>query len=111
AITPFDSNQFSGNGAGDCGDSIFFACPSGFTYSRFGSVSAVAADESGAHVVWSARNEAGQAKIYASNSTDGRHWSDPATLDDVTAGHQWFPDVASADGVITAVFYDSRDDP
>jgi hypothetical protein len=29
----------------------------------------------------------------------------------VAAGHQWFPDVASADGVISVVFYDSRTDP
>ncbi|HEX9312726.1 MAG TPA: sialidase family protein [Actinomycetota bacterium] len=111
AITPFDSDQFSGNGFGDCGDSIFFSCPTGLTYSRFSSISAVAADATGAHIVWSARNADGQARIYASNSSDGVHWSDPAPLDGVATGHQWFPDVASADGTITAVFYDSRNDP
>ena len=110
-ITPFDSDQFSGNGFSDCGDSIFFSCPSGLTYSRFSSLSAVAADDAGAHVVWSARNADGQARIYASNSADGKSWSDPATVDSEPVGHQWFPDIASADGVITAVFYDSRNDP
>ena len=29
----------------------------------------------------------------------------------MSAGHQWFPDIASADGTITAIFYDSRADP
>lgn len=107
-ITPFDSNQFGG---GDCGDGIFFACATGLTYSRFASLSAVAADENGVHVVWSAENAIGQAKIYVRNSPDGLSWPSPATtLDSVAVGHQYFPDVASANGVITVVFYDSRAD-
>jgi hypothetical protein len=113
SITPFDSDQFSGGtGATDCGDGPF-ACPSGFTYSRFFSSSAVTADDAGVHVVWSGELPGtGQAKIFVRNSTDGgATWSDEATLDAVTTGHQWFPDVASADGTITAVFYDSRTDP
>src|SRR3989475_12835953 len=58
-ITPFDSDQFGGT---DCGDGPF-ACATGFTYSRFASLSAVAADENGVHVVWSAENVTRQAKI------------------------------------------------
>jgi hypothetical protein len=108
-ITPFDSGQFGDSDS--CGDGPF-ACASGFTYSRFSSLSAVAADASGVHVVWSARNAAGQAKVYVRNSPDGVNWPTPAKpLDGVPTGHQWFPDIASADGVITAVFYDSRRDP
>ncbi|TMJ03155.1 MAG: exo-alpha-sialidase [Bacillati bacterium ANGP1] len=106
-ITPFDSDQFGG---GDCGDGPF-ACATGLTYSRFASLSAVAADETGVHVVWSAENTAGQAKIYARNSPDGLTWPTAATtLDSVASGHQYFPDIASANGVITVVFYDSRAD-
>ncbi len=38
-------------------------------------------------------------------------WPSPAfTLDTVPVGHQWFPDIASAGGTITVVFYDSRSD-
>jgi hypothetical protein len=112
-IDQYDSSQFTGGSGGvDCGDSIFFSCPSGLTFSRFGSNSAVAADETGVHLVWAARSgEGGQAKVYFSNSSNGVTWSDPATIDSVDVGHQWFPDVASADGAITAVFYDSREDP
>jgi hypothetical protein len=107
-ITPFDSTQFGGD---DCGDGPF-ACATGLTYSRFASLSAVAADAAGVHVVWSAENAAGQARIYVRNSPDGLSWPNPASgLDSVAAGHQYFPDVASADGVITVVFYDSRTDP
>jgi len=106
-ITPFDSDQFGG---GDCGDGPF-ACATGFTYSRFASLSAVAADETGVHVVWSAENAAGQAKIYVRNSPDGLSWPSPAaTLDSNPAGHQYFPDIASANGAIMTVFYDSRAD-
>jgi hypothetical protein len=48
------------------------------------------------HVVWSARNEDGQAKIFARNSADGHKWSHPAVqLDSVPSGHQIFPDIAS----------------
>src|SRR2546425_4415220 len=106
-ITPFDSDQFGGS---DCGDGPF-ACATGFTYSRFASLSAVAADENGVHVVWSAENVTGQAKIYVRNSPDGLSWTSPArTLDSVTVRHQYFPDIASANGAIMAVFYDSRAD-
>jgi hypothetical protein len=109
-ISRFDSDLFTGGTGGvDCGDGPF-ACPSGFTFSRFFSNSAVAADEDGVHVVWAGRLEDGQSKVWARTLT-GDTWSDAATLDTVPAGHQWMPDVASADGTITVVFYDSRTDP
>jgi hypothetical protein len=106
-ITPFDSAQF---GADDCGDGPI-ACTTGLTYSRFASLSAVAADATGVHVVWSAENASGQARIYVRNSPDGLTWPGAATtLDSTPVGHQYFPDVASAGGLITVVFYDSRAD-
>src|SRR2546425_2759228 len=73
-ITPFDSDQFGG---GDCGDGPF-ACATGLTYSRFASLSAVAADGTGVHVVWSAGNTDGQAKISARNSPEGVTWQTAA---------------------------------
>ena len=95
----------------DCGDGPF-ACPSGFTFSRFDSLSAVAADATGAHVVYAARLSSGQGKVYVRNSPDGVNWATPAsTLDAVPTGHQWTPDIASADGRLNVVFYDSRGDP
>jgi hypothetical protein len=110
SITLFDSNQFSGNGAYDCGDGPF-ACPTGFTFSRFFSSSAVAADANGVHVVYAGELASGQSKVFVRNSADGVTFSTPAApLDTVTVGHQWFPDIASADGTITVVFYDSRAD-
>jgi hypothetical protein len=111
SIDQFDSSQYSGNGASDCGDGPF-ACPTGFTFSRFFSSSAVAADATGVHVVWAARTASGQSKIFVRNSPDGVSWPTPAaTLDTVAAGHQWFPDIASSGGTISVVFYDSRADP
>jgi hypothetical protein len=112
SITLSDSNQFSGNGAYDCGDGVFFSCPSGFTFSRFFSSSAVAADASGVHVVFAAEQASGQSKIFVRNSADGVTFSGPpTTLDTVSVGHQWSPDIASSGGTITVVFYDSRADP
>ena len=61
------------------------------------------------HVVWAGRLEDGQSKVWA-RTLSGTTWSGAATLDTATNGHQWMPDVASADGVITVVFYDSRAD-
>lgn len=112
SIELFDSNQFAGaTGTVDCGDGPFI-CESGFTFSRFFSNSAVAADEGGVHVVWASELASGQNKVFVRNSTDGGEtFDDAATLDGVTAGHQWFPDVASADGVLSVIFYDSRSDP
>src|ERR671936_2155546 len=110
SIVQFDSSQFSGNGASDCGDGPF-ACPTGFTFSRFFSSSAVAADANGVHVVYAAETPAGQSKIFVRNSPNGTTWpTAPRTLDTVPVGHQWFPDVGSADGVLTVVFNDSRAD-
>jgi hypothetical protein len=107
-ITPFKSTDFGPN---ECGDPPF-ACPDGWHYSRFDSATAVAADATGVHVVWGARTASGQGKIFVRNSPDGASWPTAATtLDSVATGHQWFPDVASADGTLTAVFYDSRGDP
>jgi hypothetical protein len=60
--------------------------------------------------VWNGELANGQSKIFVRNSSDGTNWSTAATLDKVGAGHQYFPDIASADGVITVVFYDSRND-
>ncbi len=113
SIELFDSNQFAGaTGTVDCGDGPFI-CESGFTFSRFFSNSAVAADEDGVHVVWASELPTGQNKVFVRNSIDGgESWTDdPATLDGVTAGHQWFPDVASSEGVSTVILYDSRTDP
>ena len=107
-IVPFDSTDF---GPDTCGDGPF-ACDNGLTYARFSSLSAVAADEDGVHVVWSARNAAGQAKIFAQSSPDGLTWDDPAAqLDTVATGHQFFPDITSGGGALSVIFQDSRSDP
>jgi hypothetical protein len=106
-IDPFDSDDY---GPGTCGDGPF-RCASGLNYARFSSQSAVAADADGVRVVWSARDGAGQAKIFASNSSDGLTW--PAAgvpLDTVATGHQFFPDVASDGSTLSVVFQDSRAD-
>jgi hypothetical protein len=111
SLTLFGSSQFSGNGFVDCGDGPF-ACPTGFTYSRFTSTPAVAADAAGVHVVWNGRLPSGQSKVFVRNSPNGVTWTTPATtLDNVAAGHEWTPDIASSAGVISVVFYDSRADP
>jgi hypothetical protein len=111
SVALFDSTEFSGNGASDCGDGPF-ACPSGLTFSRFSTAPAVAADAKGVHVVWNAELGSGQSKVFVRNSPDGIDWPTAAApLDAVPVGHQWTPDIASAAGVISVVFYDSRSDP
>ena len=108
SISAFDGEAF---GPGGCGDGPF-ACASGLTYPRFATLSAVTADASGVHIVWNERLPSGQSKVFVRNSPDGLTWPTAAAqIDGVAAGHQWFPDIASADGTITAIFYDSRADP
>jgi hypothetical protein len=107
AIDPFDSTDF---GPDTCGDGPF-ACANGLTYARFSSLSAVAVDDDGVHVVWSARDGDRQAKIFARNSANGLSWTTPAApLDGVATGHQFFPDIASGGDVLSVVFQDSRSD-
>jgi hypothetical protein len=87
SISRFDSDLFTGGTGGvDCGDGPF-ACPSGYTFSRFFSNSAVAADETGVHVVWAGRLADGQSKVWA-RTLSGDTWSVAATLDTATNGHQ-----------------------
>src|SRR5215207_8242982 len=107
SIDPFDSTDF---GPDTCGDGPF-ACPSGLTYARFSSLSAVAADADGVHIVWSARTAAGQSKVFARNSADGLSWSAPAVpIDTAATGHQFFPDITTGAGTLSVVFQDSRGD-
>jgi hypothetical protein len=108
AIDPFDSEDY---GPDTCGDGPF-RCDSGLNYARFSSLSAVAADAGGVHVVWSARDGDRQSKIFASNSPDGLDWPALGTpLDAVPAGHQLFPDIATDGETLSVVFQDSRSDP
>jgi hypothetical protein len=107
SITPFDSTDY---GPDTCGDGPF-SCPSGLTYARFSSLSAVAADDQGVHVVWSARDTNGQARIFVRNSLDGLSWSAPAAPISAGTGHQFFPDIASSGGRLSVIFQDSRSDP
>jgi hypothetical protein len=109
-IEVFDSFLFSGSGEYAC--SVLLPCQSGLTFAPFLSNAAVAADETGVHIVWSARGPNGQSKIFVRNSIDGVTFTGPAQqVDSLPTGHQWLPDIASADGKITVVFFDSRDDP
>jgi hypothetical protein len=111
AIDLFDSNQYSGDaGTYDCGDAPF-DCSTGFTFSRFFSNSAVEADATGVHVVWASDDAAGQSRVYVRNSSNGTTFGPAIAIDPQPAGHQWFPDISSADGTINVIYYDSRDDP
>lgn len=107
-IVPFESTDF---GPDTCGDGPF-ACDNGLTYTRFSSLSAVAADASGVHVVWNARTAAGQSKVFVRNSPDGLTWAAPAVpVDTAALGHQFFPDITTGAGALSVVFQDSRGDP
>ena len=106
-IVPFDSTDF---GPDTCGDGPF-ACDNGLTYARFSSLSAVAADATGVHVVWNARTAVGQSRVFARTSADGTTWTAPAVPIDTSAtGHQFFPDITTGAGALSVVFQDSRGD-
>jgi hypothetical protein len=122
-VIPFNSGRFAGvnsSPAGSseaqdeplpCGDGPF-ACASGFTFAPFRTISAVSADRSGVHVVWGAATRRGQGKVFVKSSPDGIHWpTHQRSLDRVPVGHQWNPDIDSANGLIHVVFFDSRRDP
>jgi hypothetical protein len=112
--TPFVSEQFSGNGARECGDGPF-ACPTGFTFPRFDLAGPyLAADNVNGTVVmaFQAAQPSGQGQIeFAFSTTNGARWSTPALLAPSSTGHQFYPFLdSSGTGRIDAIWYDSRGD-
>ena len=106
-ITAFDSTDY---GPDTCGDGPF-RCPL-LNYARFSSLSAVAADANGVHVVWNGRTAAGQSQVFARNSSDGLTWTGPIVRPaPATTGHQFFPDIATDGSTLSVILQDSRADP
>jgi hypothetical protein len=111
---PFISEQFSGNGARECGDGPF-ACPTGFTFPRFDLAGPyLAADNKNGTVVmaFQAAQASGQGQIEFAFSTDnGGTWSTPALLNpNSSSGHQFYPFLVASNGTVSAIWYDSRGD-
>jgi hypothetical protein len=109
---PFASNQFSGNGARDCGDGPF-ACPSGQTFPRFDLAQpSLTVNGSDVDMAMQVRLASGQGQIQFSKSTDGgATWSPRTPIDPHATGHQFFPWIAASGNAINAVYYDSAGDP
>jgi hypothetical protein len=111
---PFVSEQFSGNGARECGDGPF-ACPTGFTFPRFDLAGPyLAADNMHGTVVmaFQVAQPTGQGQIeFATSSNGGNSWSTPALLAPNATGHQLYPFLTASAGRISAIWYDSVGDP
>jgi BNR/Asp-box repeat len=113
--TPFVSDQFSGNGARECGDPPF-NCPTGFTFPRFDLAGPyLAADNSQSPptvvMAFQVAQSSGQGQIESVFSTDGGiTWSSPERLAPSSTGHQFFPFLAASGGRVNAIWYDSRGD-
>jgi hypothetical protein len=112
--TPFTSEEFSGNGARECGDAPF-NCPTGFTFPRFDLAGPyLAADNTNGTLVMGFQVEqpGGQGQIeYTYSTNGGTSWSSKALLDPSSSGHQFFPFLTASNGRVSAIFYDSRNDP
>jgi hypothetical protein len=112
--TPFTSEQFSGNGARECGDAPF-NCPTGQTFPRFDLAGpSLAADNVHGTLVMAFEVEQAshQGQIEYVFSTDGgASWSAPKLLGPASTGHQFFPWVTASSGHVMAGWYDSQGDP
>jgi hypothetical protein len=110
-FTPFVSNQFSGNGARQCGDGAS-ACPTGQTFPRF-DLSQPTIATNGNDIVMAFQvalaNGQGQAQ-FTTSSDGGGTWSTPKAIDAQAKGHQFFPWITASNGRLSAVYYDSRAD-
>jgi hypothetical protein len=111
---PFTSDQFSGNGARECGDGAL-ACPSGQTFPRFDLAGpTIAADTAHDTIVMAfpARQSSGQGQIaYTVSANGGRTWSSTHLLAGQSTGHQFFPFLTASGGRVSAIWYDSVGDP
>jgi hypothetical protein len=114
SYAPFTSGQFSGNGARDCGDAPF-NCPTGFTFPRFDLAGPyLAADNAHGTVVmaFQVAQPSGQGQIeFVFSANGGSSWSAPALLAPSSTGHQFFPWLVASGGRVSAIWYDSRNDP
>jgi hypothetical protein len=112
--TPFVSEQFSGNGARECGDGPF-ACPTGQTFPRFDLAGpSLAADNVHGTLVmaFEVAQASGQGQIeYVFSTNGGVSWSAPKLLAPAATGHQFFPWVTASSGRVMAAWYDSQGDP
>jgi hypothetical protein len=112
--TSFISGQFSGNGSRECGDGAF-ACPTGQTFPRFDLAGPyLAADNTHRTLVmgFQAAQASGQGQIeYVFSANGGATWSSAALLAPSTSGHQFFPWLVASGGRVSAIWYDSRNDP
>jgi hypothetical protein len=110
---PFESGQFSGNGARQCGDAPF-DCPTGFTFPRFDLANPyLAADNVHGTLVmaFQAAQPDGQGQIeYTYSSNGGTSWHSTGLLDGSSSGHQFFPYLTASAGRVSAIWYDSRGD-
>jgi hypothetical protein len=110
-FTPFVSNQFSGNGARQCGDAPS-NCPTGQTFPRF-DLSQPTLTTNGNDIAMlfqvALANGQGQAQ-FTKSSNGGATWTTPAGIDPQAKGHQFFPWITAANGKYSAVYYDSRAD-
>lgn len=113
SYAPFTSDQFSGNGARECGDAPF-NCPTGFTFPRFDLAGPyLAADNAHGTVVmaFQVAQPSGQGQIeYVFSANSGSNWSAPALLAPSPTGHQFFPWLVASGGRVSAIWYDSRGD-
>jgi hypothetical protein len=111
-FNPFVSNQFSGNGARQCGD-LASACPTGQTFPRF-DLSQPTIATNGAKIVMAFQialaDGQGQA-VFTTSNDGGGTWSAPKAIDAQAKGHQFFPWIAAANGRLSVAYYDSRLDP
>jgi hypothetical protein len=121
-----------GGGARDCGDGPL-ACQSGYVFGRVDSgprngADPVAGEGDEAYVVIEATvpgsetptgttygtvasGTGSQGSIYFSKTTNGGDtWSTPIRIDPQAKGHQFYPDVDVDNGVLYAVYHDSRND-
>ncbi len=109
---PFVSEQFSGNGARECGDAPF-NCPTGETFPRFDLAQpTLTVNGSDVDIAVPVRQASGQGQIEFTKSSDGgAHWSSLTPIDPHATGHQFYPWIAASGTVINAVYYDSVGDP
>ncbi len=68
----------------------------------------ISSDSNGIYIVWDDYGLGNSNVLLARSADGGKTWTKPVTVNDALTGQHFFPSIAASNGVISVIWYDSR---